>query len=72
MKGCYLMISYICIKSEYAVAALKAISNSLDLEVTEEISSAICDEIVNDGSLKYIFPILMMQGLKGTDDEQQG
>lgn len=34
--------------------------------------AAICDEIVNDGSLKYLFPILMMQGLKGKDDEEQG
>lgn len=32
MKGCYLMVSYICGKSEYAVSALKAISNSLDFE----------------------------------------
>lgn len=32
MKGCYLMISYVCAKTEYAVAALKAVSNGLDYE----------------------------------------
>lgn len=72
MKGCYLMVSYICGKSEYGTAALKAISNSLDNEESEEVLAQTCDEIVNDGSLKYIFPILMRQGLKSGDDEEQG
>ena len=32
MKGLYLMVGYICNKTEYAVSALKSISNCLDIE----------------------------------------
>lgn len=31
MKGLYLMVGYICNKTEYAVSALKSMSNCLDI-----------------------------------------
>ena len=65
------MVTYICNKTEYAISALKIISNSLDNEFPQEFLSAICNEIVEDGSLKYLFPILMTQGIKGNDAEEQ-
>lgn len=39
MKGLYLMVGYICNKTEYAVAALKSISNCLDIETEPTAAS---------------------------------
>lgn len=65
------MVTYICNKTEYALTALKIACNSLDNELPEEVLRAVCEEIVNDGSLKYFFPILMGQGVKGKDEDEQ-
>lgn len=60
-KGHYLMISYVCRKGENAIQALKVISSSLDLS---EGRDRACEEIVEGGGLRYLFPVLMRQGLK--------
>lgn len=65
------MVGYICAKSQYAINALKVVANSLDPQAGEEENAKICEEIVNDGSLKYFFPILMRQGLKSNQEEEQ-
>lgn len=71
MRGSYLLVTYICNKTEYAVTALKIIANSLDNEFDQEFLCGICEEIVNDGSLKYLFPIIKAQGIKGKDEDEQ-
>jgi hypothetical protein len=71
LKGCYLMISFICSKSPYAVSALKTMSNSMDTAAETAHKSNICEQVIQSNSLKYLFPILMGQGLKGRDTEEQ-
>jgi hypothetical protein len=66
------MVSFISSKSWYAVAALKAMSNALDIEEESQNATGICDYIVNNCSLQYLFPIMMGLGIKGKDGEEQG
>lgn len=64
-----MMLLFIKAKNEYSISALKAISNSFISAQYDE--TKIIEELIDFGGLKYIFPIVLRQGLKGKDIDEQ-
>ncbi len=63
------MLQFIKAKNEYSIPALKAIANAFTS--LEEEETRIIEELIDFGGLKYIFPIVLRQGLKGKDVDEQ-
>jgi len=53
------MLAFIIQKNEYSRLALRVLSDAF----TEDT----CVSFIEEGGLKYIFPVLMRQGLKDKD-----
>lgn len=66
MKANEIMLQFLKTKKEVSVSALKAIANSFIL-ADSSVEQQIGEELIDLGGLKYIFPIILRQGLKGKD-----
>lgn len=63
LKGSSLMLAFILQKNEYSRLALRVLADAF----TEET----CVPFIAEGGLKYLFPVLMRQGLKDKDASVQ-
>jgi hypothetical protein len=63
LMGSKLMLSFIALKNEYSKLALKVLSFGFTAET--------CSPFIDEGGLKYLFPIMMRQGLKDKEDSSQ-
>jgi hypothetical protein len=70
MKGNEIMLQVVKKKDDNAVSALKAIANSF-AGLGLEAEGLIVEELIEFGGLKYIFPILLRQGVRGQDVDEQ-
>lgn len=64
------MLQFLKGKSENAVAALKAIANSFS-GLDPKTENVVVEELIDFGCLKYIFPIILRQGVKGQEIDEQ-
>ena len=60
------MLQFIRKKNEYSLSAIKAIANSFS-NIAPEMETQIIEELIDFGGLKYIFPIVLRQGIKAKD-----
>lgn len=69
MKGNEIMLQFLKSKTDSSPSALKAISNSFINvnSINPEMEMHIIEELIDFGALKYIFPIIMRQGIRGKD-----
>ena len=64
------MLEFLKTKNEYSISALKTIANSMASLDTVTLNQVV-EELVDFGALKYLFPIILRQGLKGKDIDEQ-
>jgi len=72
MKGNEIMLQLLRGKNTFSLPALKVIAGSFTA-ATPEQETAIIEELIDFGALKYLLAVVMRQGLRGSDvDEQRG
>lgn len=64
------MLQFMKTKTENSISSLKAIANSF-IGLDKQAENKVVEELIDFGGLKYIFAIVLRQGLKGKDFDQQ-